>query len=247
MEDEKQVERDRQRAEVFDALGHPTRKTDEYGKCCLSDEGKDAPLTVQTVENASPEKEAKEKAHRHFKVGLKPVAFLLMALLIASSAIAVYEYNQTANLQKETNFLASANPQAAAYYNEFGVIPSSIVNASFTPPVSMYRALQIGLESQGWDKASLRGKLVGADPVHLEMLTNTSAVYPPFGSVAGLDLVTSPPENYSNTYGNGVVYVYAWEITVNNSNILTIPGVPPLGFSLVDATTGQILPNPPLG
>jgi len=199
MEDERLVERDRQRAEVFDALGRPTR--------------------------------------------LKPVAFLLIALLIASVAVAVYEYNQTVNLQKETNFLASANPQAAAYYNEFGVIPSSIVNVSFTPPVSMYRALQIGLESQGWDKASLRGKLVGVILVHWEMLTNTTGVYPPI--VSGWREVTSPPENYSNTYGNGVVYGYAWEITVEKAS--RIPGVPPFGFSLVDATTGQILPNPPLG
>jgi DNA-binding transcriptional ArsR family regulator len=84
------VEKERQRDEVFDALGHPTRimilkalseepmgfaylkkrmgvescghlqhhlnklngliKTDEYGKYCLSDQGKDALLTVQTVE-----------------------------------------------------------------------------------------------------------------------------------------------------------------------------------------------------
>jgi len=280
MEDEKQVEQDRQRAEVFDALGHPTRililkvlsegslgfadlkkktgiessghmqhhltklngliKTDEYGKYCLSDEGKDALLTVQTVENASPKKEAKEKAHRHFKVGLKPVAFLLIALLIASSAIAVYEYNQTANLQKEiTDF--NGNYAAVAYYNEFGVIPSTDVNASFTPPVSMYRALQIGLESQGWDKASLRGKLVGASLVHWEMLTNTTGAYPAYAGINGL--VTSPPENYSNTYGNGVVYGYGWEITVENASGITIP---PLGFSLIDATTGQILPNPPL-
>ena len=93
MEDDKQVEQDRQRAEVFDALGHPTRiqilkvlsegalgfadlkkktgfessghlqhhltklngliKTDEYGKYCLSEQGKDALLTVQTEENLS--------------------------------------------------------------------------------------------------------------------------------------------------------------------------------------------------
>jgi DNA-binding HxlR family transcriptional regulator len=137
MEDQKQVEQDRQRAEVFDALGHPTRllilkvlsedslgfadlkkktaiessghlqhhltklngliKTDEYGKYCLSDEGKDALLTVQTVENASSKKEAKEKRHRRFTIGLKPVAILLMALLIVSSAIAVYEYTQAAD------------------------------------------------------------------------------------------------------------------------------------------------------
>jgi DNA-binding HxlR family transcriptional regulator len=149
MEDEKQVEKDRQRAEIFDALGHPTRililkvlsegslgfadlkkktviessghlqhhltklngliKTDEYGKYCLSDEGKDALLTVQTVENISPKSNIKERAHKaHFGVGLKPVVFLLIALLIASTAIAVYEYNQTIILNK-TN-LNSASP-----------------------------------------------------------------------------------------------------------------------------------------
>jgi DNA-binding transcriptional ArsR family regulator len=140
VEDEKQVEQDRQRAEIFDALGHPTRiqilkvlsegslgfadlkkktaiessghlqhhltklngliKTDEYGKYCLSDEGKDALLTFQTVENASPKKEVKEKGYNHLKVGLKPVAILLTFLLIASTAIAVYEYSQTVNLKK---------------------------------------------------------------------------------------------------------------------------------------------------
>jgi DNA-binding HxlR family transcriptional regulator len=145
MEDEKQVEQDRQRAEVFDALGHPTRililkvlsegslgfsdlkkkvaiessghlqhhltklngliKTDEYGKYCLSDEGKDALLTVQTVENASPSN-AKEKAHKlnfSHTLGSKPVVFLLIALLIASTAIAVYEYNQIGNVNASSN------------------------------------------------------------------------------------------------------------------------------------------------
>ena len=145
MEDEKQVEQDRQRAEVFDALGHPTRiiilkvlsegslgfadlkkkvaiessghlqhhltklngliKTDEYGKYCLSDEGKDALLTVQTVENTSPSN-AKEKAHKlNFSntLGAKPVVFLLIALLIASTAIAVYEYNQIGNMNTSSN------------------------------------------------------------------------------------------------------------------------------------------------
>ena len=107
MEDQIQIEQDKQRAEVFDALGHPTRililkvlsegslgfaelkkktaiessghlqhhltklngliKTDEYGKYCLSDEGKDALLTVQTVENSSPRTITQEKGNKHFK------------------------------------------------------------------------------------------------------------------------------------------------------------------------------------
>jgi len=145
VEDVKEVEKDRQRAEVFDALGHPTRivilkalsegalgyadlkkktaiessghlqhhltklngliKTDEYGKYCLPDQGKDALLTVQTVENASGSRtKDTEKIHPHrfnTKLVLKSVSLLLVALLIASSAIALFEYNQTAVLQKE--------------------------------------------------------------------------------------------------------------------------------------------------
>ena len=179
MEDDKQVEQDRQRAEVFDALGHPTRililkvlsegamgfadlkkktgfessghlqhhltklngliKTDEYGKYCLSDQGKDALLTVQTVENATAKNNGKEKTqttHKRLfntKIGLKPVAFMLVALLIASSAIALYEYNQTANLQKEFRQLNGID--ASNYLNEFGVTPTTNTGSLFSPPI----------------------------------------------------------------------------------------------------------------
>ena len=196
MEDEKQIEQDKQRAEVFDALGHPTRililkvlsdgalgfadlkkktaiessghlqhhltklngliKTDEYGKYCLSDEGKDALLTVQTVENSSSKNNVREKANRqHFniKLGLKPVAFMLIVLLIASSAISLYEYNQTVGLNKENNFLKGLNPEATAYYNQFGAVtPITNVNSSFAPPISLYQALLIGLNADGWNE-----------------------------------------------------------------------------------------------
>jgi DNA-binding HxlR family transcriptional regulator len=146
MEDERQVESDRQRAEIFDALGHPTRililkvlsegslgfaelkkktaiessghlqhhltklngliKTDEYGKYCLSDQGKDALLTVQTVENTSLKSTSKEKTQKQRfrnKIGLKSVAIILMALLIASTAVAIYEYNQIVILNNRIN------------------------------------------------------------------------------------------------------------------------------------------------
>jgi len=214
-------------------------KTDEYGKYCLSDEGKDALLTVQTVENSSPRTTTKEKEHRHFKVGLKPVAFLLITLLIASTAIAIYEYNQAMVLQGEFARSNSVNLQAMAYYNEFGVIPSTNVNSSYAPPVSMYRALQIGLEVDGWNKTSLQGMLVSAYLLYWQQITNTSA--PNFYRLIGP--ITSPPANYNDVYGEGIVYRYVWEITVENSTSITIP---PIGFTMVDASTGQILPNPPL-
>ncbi|MCW4047114.1 MAG: PQQ-binding-like beta-propeller repeat protein [Candidatus Bathyarchaeota archaeon] len=140
---------DRQRAEVFDALGHPTRiailkalsgnsmgfadlkkavgidssghlqhhlnklngliKTDEHGKYCLSDQGKDALLTVQTVEKAAVS-ESKEKEGKHATGAVsnktfKTVVVLLAILLVISSSIAVFEYNQVSQLQAQMNEL----------------------------------------------------------------------------------------------------------------------------------------------
>jgi DNA-binding HxlR family transcriptional regulator len=276
LDDENDVERDKQRAEVFDALGHPTRiailkalnegalgfsdlkkktaidssghlqhhltklngliKNDEYGKYCLSDEGKDALLTVQTVENASPKNNIKEKAHRqHFKVGLKPVAFLLMALLIASTAIAVYEYNQATNLQKEVTNL-NENSVALAYYNEFGVIPTTNANSSYSPPISMYEALLLAFEADGLNKTSLSGMNIDARLTIMQMAIN--------GSFTSIMPLTKIPSNYSDGVENGIIYRYVWQIVVENSTQgenstqITLPIM-----SLIDASTGQIIPD----
>ena len=291
MEDEKEIENDRQRAEVFDALGHPTRiailkvlsegalgfaelkkktviessghlqhhlnkldgliKTDEYGKYCLSDQGKDALITVQTVENASI-RETKHSGKSHpwgfsTKNGLKSVALLLAVLLIASTAIALFEYNQTFALQKEISRYNEINLEAIAYYNEFGVIPATNVNSSFAPPVSMYRALQMALQANGWNKTSLNGMRVGAYLTNAETVADSNAsngngtimfFHEPISRSE-----TSPPSDYAPVYGNGVIYRYVWQIIVQNSTGVTIP---PIGFTLIDAATGEILPNPPL-
>ena len=285
MEDQNQVECDRQRAEVFDALGHPTRililkflsegslgfaelkkgtgiessghlqhhltklngliKTDEYGKYCLSDEGKDALLTVQTVENSSSKQGSiKERAQTgHKKVGLKTVAFLLMTLLIASTAIAVYEYNQIVTLQSDFNRINGLNFDAMTYYDEYGLIPATNVNSSFAPPVSMYRALQIALEADGWNKTSLRGMTVGAYFHSWQTVTDFNVYNNSLPVSMSVNPPVSPPSDYSTIYGDGVIYSYVWEIIVNNASH---PIHPPIGFSVVDVSTGRILPNPPL-
>jgi DNA-binding HxlR family transcriptional regulator len=295
MEEETEIENDRQRAEVFDALGHPTRivilkvlnegaigfadlkkktaiessghlqhhlnkldgliKTDEYGKYCLSDQGKDALLTVQTVENVSSIRGTKnpEKIHlRRFKtkMGLKSVTLLLAALLIVSSAIALLEYNQTSALQKEIARSNGINFEAMAYYNEFGVIPTTNVNSSFAPPVSMYRALQMGLQADGWNKTSLNGMRVNAylmkwmETVNWrEIVTDRTAFNTTLFYIASIGPETSPPSDYSDVYGNGVIYRYVWQIIVRNSTRITIP---PMEFTVIDAATGQIIPIPTL-
>jgi len=307
MEDEKQVEQDRQRAEVFDALGHPTRiqilkalsenslgfadlkkktgidssghlqhhlnklngliKTDEYGKYCLSDQGKDALLTVKTVENASGSKtKDSEKTHsRRFnsKIALKSISLMLVALLIASSAIALIEHDQTTALQKEIAN-SGLNYGATAFHNQFGITPTTNVNSSSSPPVSIYRALQIGLEANGWNKTSLNGM-----GVSIYLMQQESADFTNGTGTISMYLVTSQPADYSDVYGNGVIYRYVWDITVYNSTLNEAPIIwetiveNPTGItfvtsvnsqmtvenstiqpvSLVDASTGEMLSN----
>jgi DNA-binding HxlR family transcriptional regulator len=286
MEAAKVIESDRQRAEVFDALGHPTRiailkalqedaagfaelkkktsiessghlqhhlnkldgliKTDEYGKYCLSDQGKDALVTVQTVENASATKETRVKTHSSKgKKGTKSVAVVLAALLIVSSAFAVFQYSQIATLQREIDRIGEVNFDAMAYYSEFGVIPATNVNASFAPPVSMYRALQIALQNDGWNKTSLNGMRVGAYLAKWQAITEQtyfdSATWEPITIDITSRQLTAPPTDYSPVYSNGIVYRYVWQIIVQGPSGITIP---PIGFSLVDAATGEIVPKP---
>jgi len=182
-------------------------------------------------------------------VGLKAVTILLVALLVTSTAIALYEYNQATRLQKEvTDFNTAAYyNEASAYYNEFGVVPSTNVNSSFAPPVSMYRALQIGLDSQGWNKTTLKSTMVYAYLMNWDMWTNNTA---PAGITVGdanaIGLVNSPPESYSHTQSDGIVYGYGWVIEVWNSTELSTADLGILGYSLVDAISGQILPTSPV-
>ncbi|NLB75590.1 MAG: winged helix-turn-helix transcriptional regulator [Crenarchaeota archaeon] len=161
MENEKQVDHDRQKAEVFDALGHPTRililkvlsesslgfadlkkktaiessghlqhhltklngliKTDKYGKYCLSDEGEDALLTVQTVEHSSTES-VNHKHRFNTKTALVTISLLLVGLLVVTSVIAVISLSQTDALIKR-------NSQTSSSFNPFGVLPDNPINA----------------------------------------------------------------------------------------------------------------------
>lgn len=142
---EENFDEDRQQAEVFDALSHPTRiiilkvlsegplgfadlkkklgiessghlqhhinklnglmKTDNYGKYTLSDQGKDALHSVETIESVAGSKtHEKEKAHTSMRsVVLKSAIVVLVLLLALSLTLAAFEYNNVLSLQSEIN------------------------------------------------------------------------------------------------------------------------------------------------
>jgi DNA-binding transcriptional ArsR family regulator len=136
---------ERRRAEVFDALSHPTRimilkalnenpagfadlkkqlgiessghlqhhisklndlvKTDETGKYVLSDEGKDALNSVETVEKVteSGTKRIQRPVKAKTSAVLKLASLVLVALLVASCALVVFENNTVSFLRNELN------------------------------------------------------------------------------------------------------------------------------------------------
>jgi len=49
---------------------------------------------------------------------------------------------------------------SAAYYEEFNRAPTVSYNHSFSPPVSMYQALLIALETGGWTAATLQNMTI---------------------------------------------------------------------------------------
>ena len=155
MEDEQE---DQRRAEIFDALGHPTRiniikalsketlgfadlkkkvgidssghlqhhlnklngliKTDEQGKYCLSDQGRDALLSVQIVERGagSTSKNGFGRGHMKSSRLLKSISVFLAVALVIVSAVAVFEYTQ---LQSDLENQSEIN--SAAWTRELGV------------------------------------------------------------------------------------------------------------------------------
>lgn len=162
VEDAKDFESDKQRAEVFDALGHPTRiailkalsegslgfadlkkkidiqssghlqhhinklcglvKTDEYGKYCLSDQGKDALLTVGTVEDTTY---SAKKSRRRISTK-KGAAILLLAIIVTASvtfwAFDRIETHKRWVTQYYVSFdyglhMAQLGPLISSYYN----------------------------------------------------------------------------------------------------------------------------------
>lgn len=138
--------KDRQWAEVFDALSHPTRimilkalseepvvfadlkkkldiessghlqhhlsklgeliKTDNNGKYTLSEQGRDALLSVETVEKVSASSSNKKPvSNKKINVMWKLAIVLLSLVLITSSAIAIFENSQITSLQSQTTSL----------------------------------------------------------------------------------------------------------------------------------------------
>jgi len=120
------------------------------------------------------------------------------------------------------------------YNVEFQNVPLVTPNYNFSPPITMYQALIIALEGEGWNASALiqDNRTVSVELIYVEFhRTPTNA---------GFDVlheVTQPPTDYSPLKINYTTYRYTWYITIHH--------VPPpcmVSFNYqVDAATGEIV------
>jgi len=152
---------------------------------------------------------------------------VLTLVLVASICLNIFLYFQELKLNQE-------NDDFSLYYREFKKVPVQDVNYSFSPPVSMYRALRIALISGGWNTTSLKGLTVHIVLDYISFTRNSTEI-----GGTRLNLVTYPVTDYSPSYVNeNTTLRYVWIIDVNNS---TMPQIHPPRYYMVDAATAEIV------
>jgi hypothetical protein len=101
-------------------------------------------------------------AQQNAKSVVSAIACSLIGLVIVVSVVGYFSIPQVAT--EKTELLAkldlALNNQKAAYHELFGSTPIVGGNYSFSPPIPIYRAVIVGLESDGWTAASLKNMSV---------------------------------------------------------------------------------------
>jgi hypothetical protein len=178
---------------------------------------------------------------------------VLVIVLIAALAVslflnaALYYQNYSVN-QQQKDF--------TVYYNEFGNVSLQSISYNFSPPVSIYRALKIALDSDDWNTTSLENMTVRVSLDYFKFTNDSTIIKNPYdnttsGPSSGSEFlysVTQPVKDYSAVTTKNATYSttyrYIWSIVVKqNSGFITIP---PPGLYWVDAATAEIIPTGPL-
>lgn len=180
------------------------------------------------------------------------LAYTLIAIAVVSSIFAYFSIS---------GFAAENNSPKAKYHRLFGSTLIVGWNYSFSPPISMYQAVNIALQSDEWKASSLENMTVHVSLDYYIFYTNVTALYQlaskdnltltgypnPDLSMTGSELiheVTAPVDNYQPQFFNGVTGRYIWTIAVQHTSGGI--SIPPPGYYLVDARTGELVPTGPL-
>ena len=181
---------------------------------------------------------------------MRKKATILVTVCVMIIAVVFFEFYVfgTSTKQKTTESYFTA------YYNEFKNTPTTSYNYTFSPPVPMYHALLIALESGGWNATSLKNMTISVGLDYCAFFENLSTesgwetlgnctfrTSPPVTGFQVLYAVTQAAVDWSPQQINGITYRYVWTIAVERpGNTLSIP---PLGLYYVDAATAELVPT----
>lgn len=120
------------------------------------------------------------------------------------------------------------------YHKYISLFMSPISNS---PPIPMSKAISIALNFGGWNESSLKGMEVNTTLYYMKIYITSKEsgfeiIYP----------VTEPLSDYSQVRIGDMTYRYIWVVIVQ----LAGPGksIPPPGYYLVDAATGEVISIP---
>lgn len=195
-----------------------------------------------------------------FTLILTLIMVVVVGSLIACFNMAMLPYGKIGRLAELDP--AQANPKTIFHYL-YGSTPIKGNNYSFSPPISLYRAIDIGLRSDDWTAQSLKNMTVSVSLSYYIYYTNVTELYQvvskenitlmgrPDPNTANngsgfeyLYEVTSPVINYKPQFFNGVTLRYVWTVDVEPSSGAFC--IPPPGYYQVDAATGELIPTGPL-
>ena len=221
--DVENVEEDRKRAEVFDALSHPTRimllkalsdeplgfadlkkklgiessghlqhhisklggliKTDDYGKYTLSDQGKDALHSVDTVESVAGIKASENEQLRVSRKNtiLQSTVIILAVLLALSLALTAFQYSNALSLQSEIDHLNEVIVDRDTLITQLARAITAI-EPSLASEGSWVAKAQMGLAKTGFGVGVVNNKIyvIGGHPYDSTKVTiDDVSVYDP--------------------------------------------------------------------
>jgi len=154
----------------------------------------------------------------------------LEIILACSVALNVFFY---AHYQSVMPSLAEAS-----FNREFGHPTIVSPNLSFSPPITMYQALKIALESDDWNATSLINETVTISLDYMRFTNSSNGQ----GFETLWDVTRSVSSYADQRVNSTMTYRYIWDIDVtNNQRFFGLTGL-----YYVDAQTGEIVPHPPI-
>jgi hypothetical protein len=166
-------------------------------------------------------------------MGKRVLVAVTVIVLIALTAIAGITYWSTMNspLQEQTEFR-----------NEYGDVTLDAPTYNFSPPVSMYHALNTAL-SKNWDATSLQNKTIHISLDYSRFYDNEN-----HRGFELLNTVTQPVSDCSAvTISNGTetsTYRYFWHLSITET-FEKVPGCPNPNYWIDASTAEEIHPPGP--